>query len=95
MAAIERRDRERLAFVPDVLVALASCLAELRCAWPAAQRKIWRFVLGSIRRLRGKPPVFADDQWPLCANIGHSQTVRRTGQVDPESTFKVRPLNGR
>jgi hypothetical protein len=31
----------------------------------------------------------------LRANSGHSQTVRRTGQVDPERPFKIGPMNGR
>jgi hypothetical protein len=32
---------------------------------------------------------------PVSANSGHSQTVRRTGQVDPEPTFEVGLMNGR
>ena len=30
-------------------------------------------------------------QWQGCANSGHSQTVRRTGQVDPELALRDRP----
>ena len=30
-----------------------------------------------------------------CANSGHSQSVRRTGQVDPKHAFKMGPMNGR
>jgi hypothetical protein len=30
-----------------------------------------------------------------CANSGYSQTVRRTGQVDPSLTFEISPMNSR
>jgi hypothetical protein len=33
-------------------------------------------------------------RWLECANSGHSQTMRRTGQVDPKRAFKDGPPNG-
>jgi hypothetical protein len=52
---------------------------------------------------RGLAPVTAsvllpredDAVRPQCASSGHSPTAWRMGQIDPEPTFKVRPLNGR
>jgi hypothetical protein len=34
-------------------------------------------------RSPGKPPLSDDDQWPLCANTGHSSSPWRTRQIDP------------
>jgi hypothetical protein len=36
-----------------------------------------------------------DSSRPVSANSGHSQTVRRTGQVDPKRAFKIGPMDER
>jgi hypothetical protein len=44
--------------------------------------------------LRRPRPLDVDSSRPDCANSGHSQTVRRKGQVDPLLTFPI-SLEGR
>src|ERR1700722_18695325 len=39
--------------------------------------------------------LYVDSSRPLCANSGRSQTVRRTGQVDPNLPFEIDPMNER
>jgi hypothetical protein len=34
-------------------------------------------------------------QWQECAKSGHSQTVRRTGQIDPDRPFEISHVKGR
>ena len=36
-----------------------------------------------------EPPLSDDDQWPLCANTGHSPTGWRACQIDPEPTLPI------
>ena len=46
------------------------------------------------RRSSGKPPLSDHDQWPLCANSGHTPTSRRMGQIDPLLPFPIDPGTG-
>ena len=50
-----------------------------------------------LRRTNVDPqcPLYVDFSRPVCANSGHSQTVRRTCQVDPKLPFEIGPMNGR
>src|ERR1700684_972815 len=45
-----------------------------------------------VERERAQP---SGDGQLLCANSGRNQTVRRTGQVDPERPFAAGPMNRR
>ena len=69
---------------------LAVRLAE---TFASASRTLSRWVRVSSRsptpnrsrergRSSGKPPLFDNDQWPLCANSGHSPEAWRMGRID-------------
>jgi hypothetical protein len=48
-----------------------------------------------FRGLDPERPLQVDCSRPVSANSGRSQTVRRTGQVDPELPYEIGPVNGR
>jgi hypothetical protein len=57
--------------------------------------RAWKGCRG-VGMLRGRFPAVRRCRRgrPQCANSGHSQTMRRTGQVDPKRAFKDGPPNG-